>query len=90
MSKYTKLEDAKAAFRKKYDMFHHRYEIDGVLNSLPTIEVGEGEWIAKTESNHSHWICNKCGKEALLEHSGQMCLSRYCPDCGVKMKGEQK
>ena len=46
-----------------------------------------GEWIAKTENCHSHWVCSKCGAWALLEYNEQMCLSNFCPNCGARMKG---
>ena len=50
-------------------------------------EPQEGKWIAKTENNHSHWVCSECGAWALLEYNEQQCLSNFCPDCGARMKG---
>lgn len=47
----------------------------------------QGEWIAKTENYHSHWVCSECGSWALLEYNEQMCLSNFCPNCGARMKG---
>lgn len=50
------------------------------------IEPKRGEWIAKTENYHSHWVCSECGSWALLEYNEQMCLSSFCPNCGAKMR----
>lgn len=54
---------------------------------LDGISRPQGEWIAKTENYHSHWVCSECGSWALLEYNDQMCLSNFCPDCGARMKG---
>ena len=45
-----------------------------------------GEWIAKTENYHSHWVCSECEAWALLEYNEQMCLSNFCPNCGADMR----
>lgn len=50
-------------------------------------DAPQGEWIAKTENYHSHWVCSECGSWALLEYNDQMCLSNFCPNCGCRMKG---
>ena len=49
-------------------------------------EPKRGEWIAKTENCHSHWVCSECGAWALLEYNEQMCLSNFCPNCGADMR----
>ena len=61
--------------------------IDGIEMGPSVVEPKQGEWIAKTENYHSHWECSECGGWALLEYNEQMCLSKYCPDCGARMKG---
>ena len=57
------------------------------FNAIPSADRPQGEWIAKTENYHSHWVCSECGAWALLEYNEQMCLSKFCPNCGARMKG---
>ena len=59
--------------------------MDELMNMIA--DRPRAEWIAKTENFHSHWCCSSCGAWALLEYDEQMCLSKYCPSCGARMKG---
>ena len=65
-------------------------DAEELLNGIPTIDIEpkRGEWIAKTENCHSHWVCSECGAWALLEYNEQMCLSNFCPNCGAEMRKE--
>ena len=68
-------------------------ELEAVLvnvQNAPSIDIEpkRGEWIAKTENYHSHWVCSECGGWALLEYNEQMCLSNFCPNCGADMRGK--
>ena len=73
--------------------FYYKGGIQKVIETIQMEMVAEqtepkcGEWIAKTENCHSHWVCSKCGAWALLEYNEQMCLSNFCPNCGARMKG---
>lgn len=57
----------------------------GLIETAPTIdavEVVHGEWIMYPISEGMNQ-CSKCGVLRFGE-------SNYCPNCGAKMKGEQK
>lgn len=69
------------------DVVHRDKAIDRI-ESIPSAER-KGEWVAKTENYHSHWVCSECGAWALLEYNEQMCLSNFCPHCGARMKGAE-
>ena len=64
----------------------HVDDVVACIDAMPTVEPKCGEWIAKTENYHSHWVCSKCGAWALLEYNEQMCLSNFCPNCGADMR----
>ena len=67
-------------------------QTEPITEDCSTVEQTErkrGEWIAKTENCHSHWVCSECGAWALLEYNEQMYLSNFCPNCGADMRGEE-
>lgn len=48
-----------------------------------------GKWIGNVFNEH---YCNKCGRYALYEEEPDgyyEVQSRFCPNCGAKMKGEE-
>lgn len=61
-----------------------------------------GHWVKNEEYNGWETVlkdcyCSVCCKKALLKRSYSMdgesitfCLSKYCPNCGVKMESEVK
>ena len=88
----TKTQNSNLTFEK--DECAKEYEELGLKELKELIEADRktepkcGEWIAKTENCHSHWVCSKCGAWALLEYNEQMCLSNFCPNCGADMRKE--
>lgn len=58
------------------------------IDAMPTIEPKKGEWHKRNNVNYSPfdnsteylYSCGWCGRE--VEHE-----SKYCPNCGAKMKG---
>lgn len=52
----------------------------------------EGEWISNYDGFDYDVRCSVCGEEALIKEGGSHdhAYSRYCPNCGAKMKGEQE
>lgn len=48
----------------------------------------EGEWVEKNIF-FAIYKCSICGAENLYK-DGHACLSKFCPNCGAKMKGENK
>lgn len=59
----------------------------------------EGEWVVEAykgddiviipyiEHQHDEPFCSLCGKYALLDGGGEYVTSKFCPNCGSKMKG---
>lgn len=70
-------------------------EVIDLLNDLPTarFERKTGKWIKPTgmmpPEYHGHYECSECGAWAgrpwYKPWSGVV-LSRYCPECGIKME----
>lgn len=53
-------------------------------------ERPKGEWIKK-ENRVSYWYeCNKCGERPARNYLGNEYLSRFCPNCGSDMRGEEE
>ena len=52
----------------------------------------DGEWISEYDGFEWSVRCSVCGEEALIKEGGSHdhAYSNYCPNCGVKMKGEDK
>lgn len=87
--KYIELEAAIEMFEQAFD---NNWEVSGTLDRLRAIpaadvvEAGEAEWRYQTMSvpggngqTYAKWSCSACkGK--------QKKRSRYCPDCGKRMK----
>lgn len=51
------------------------------IEDAPTAEVKYGEWVYG-EFDIPH--CSECGEEAMPNN-----ISKYCPNCGAKMDGEE-
>lgn len=68
-------------------------ELYDILERMPTIEavpVVHGEWISEYDGFEWDVRCSVCGEEALIKEGGSHdhAYSRYCPNCGAKMRGE--
>ena len=81
---------AKDAYEHGYtDGWKERY---GELDERP-----QGEWIEKVETKQlGHgWlttheiVCSNCGKDAEWLDGGSQLLSKFCPNCGADMRGEE-
>lgn len=59
---------------------------DEVLYGKPYDERTQGEWTdLSTDGRHTGWIaCSVCGQEPPNESNLR---TKFCPNCGAKMKG---
>ena len=68
------------------DRVDSRERIANLVESMPTIKETRGAWQIGKFSDDDHryndwsYRCNQCGEVVFS-------TSRYCPNCGVKMKG---
>lgn len=54
------------------------------IEELPSVTQKSGKWRRVTDkTGHLVWECDKCGWQ-------QRFNTKFCPDCGVKMKSEDK
>ena len=69
--------------------------VDAIRNGKPLLkEQRTGKWVGIEYDGYSDghpvydvWECSNCHEE----HEGDYdSLPRYCPNCGVRMKGEKK
>ena len=87
-------EEAKEALSvlKIYDNQWLREAIDMAIEALRA-EPKTGEWIKATgmmpPEFHGHHCCSECGNFANMEppFGNREDLSRFCPNCGARMKG---
>lgn len=67
-------------------------EMSGDISSLSSAKPKTGEWIKATgmmpPEFHGHHYCSECGNFANMEppFGNREDLSKFCPNCGVKMK----
>ena len=48
----------------------------------------QGEWVRK-EDDICYWYeCSKCGCKASKDSSLNFVFSKFCPNCGAKMRGD--
>ena len=65
-------------------------EIASIIADIPTVYTERhGKWIevvvTETDTNRLiHWLCSEC--EIVVDHN----TDNYCPNCGVRMGGENK
>ena len=64
-------------------------DVQTELMMLPSVqpEPKEGHWIPVTNGRGGH-ECNKCHEYAPSYQNSDEHLTRFCPYCGTKMKGE--
>ena len=61
------------------------YEVCRNLYNAGYRKQSEGEWVEKNIF-FAIYKCSICGAENLYK-DGHACLSKFCPNCGAKMKG---
>ena len=73
----------------------HKLEI-AIRNGIPYKEQPTGEWIYPEPSDKEkgyggYCSCCKCDMPIFMEDwKQQYCETPYCPNCGSKMKGEER
>jgi len=55
-----------------------------IAKGTPNEARPQGEWV---KDNSGDRFCSECGKSALYHEIGLLFESRFCPNCGAKMKG---
>lgn len=101
MSDLIKREDAIKAMEQRYEdilrTFKRKVKIGekaivldmiGCVKNLPSADRPQGEWIVSDKDS----VCSVCGKDEAEFICGTedwygYGLSKYCPNCGARMKG---
>lgn len=67
-------------------------QINSMENEIEELLPKEGKWISTYDGFEYDVHCSVCGEEALIKEGGSHdhVYSRYCPNCGARMKGEQE
>ena len=67
----------------------HR-KIQQIIADTPTIDPEimrpVGKWV---NASGGRTICKRCGNYPLYDYCGKLKLSRFCPECGARMEGEE-
>ena len=66
-------------------------QINSMESEIEELLPKEGWWISNYDGFDYDVRCSVCGEEALIKEGGShdYAYSRYCPNCGARMKGEQ-
>ena len=66
-------------------------QINSMESEIEELLPKEGGWISNYDGFDYDVRCSVCGEEALIKEGGShdYAYSRYCPNCGARMKGEQ-
>ena len=95
MNDYIKREDALdivAHNNVNGEITLNRYDkiIDGIyeIPSADFAPVRHGRWIESTIPCEQY-VCSECGGAAwYYDYNGDVAKSKYCPNCGARMDGE--
>ena len=79
----------------------HRHFLK-ILRELPPAqpERTKGRWIKMSDADGVYYCCSECGEELyrlwsfdrefdLVPHKVSIAQTRYCPNCGADMRGEE-
>ena len=59
-------------------------ELKGYREGYPKQSEGEWIWTENGEADHEkYWVCSVCKEHDFVR-------TKYCPNCGSKMKGEKE
>lgn len=86
---------------KEVNKYYHPYtkntnipidEVIQVIKDVPSNNQKTGRWIEKDGyDGDTYYDCSECGESfCLIEGTPTDNLYNYCPNCGAKMKGENK
>ena len=100
MSDPIEREDAIKALYKY--SFVSKDVIEKEINAIPSADRPQGEWIEVRAfdafgGDEATWMahgnpiafhyCSECKEQTRLDEFGEEMLSKYCPNCGARMKG---
>ena len=94
MSDYISRDELLKCQFEFYSHGTHCYEkavYADVIKTLPAadvVEVRHGEWLWFEDCSNGGLYCSVCHKLIHKVMTPKKKLSRYCPNCGAKMKGE--
>lgn len=61
-----------------------------IVSSVDAVPVVHGRWERKDSLSCAiEYYCSVCGDRAPLGYMRQCAKTKYCPNCGAKMDGEQ-
>lgn len=69
------------------------FDVDDVINSIENapeadvVEVKHGEWLLKHIGTGHYWECSECHTNPCIYVTKD---TKYCPNCGVRMDGDNK
>lgn len=65
----------------------HLYAVD--IYNAGYRKQGEGEWL-QSDIPQEKYVCSVCGGACwYYDYQGEVAKSRFCPNCGAKMKGDK-
>lgn len=69
------------------------FDVDDVINSIENtpeadvVEVKHGEWLLKHIGAGHYWECSECHTNPCIYVTED---TKYCPNCGARMDGDDK
>lgn len=66
-----------------------REAVDVAINAL-SAQPRKGKWVEIQDDIFAPIVvCSNCGQRAMVDLYGEYQRTRYCPNCGADMRGEQ-
>ena len=73
----------------EHQAWYKAEDIYDALETVPSADRPQGEWIRTFDGNEWYWYCSNC-KEQWYEEDlwmGGNEFPHFCPNCGARMKG---
>ena len=78
-------------YYKRFNNFKYAKRFaEHTIKNIPTAQLKTGKWDICYDDDAPQdgiWLCSVCGYARLVD---DISPQNYCPNCGAKMRGEQK
>ena len=80
------VKEAVERFKEEYEIIDRPQGEWIAVSAFDAFGGDEATWMAHGNPTAFHY-CSECKEQSRLDEFGEEMLSKYCPNCGAKMKG---